>query len=70
MGTIIAHPDSEEQNIAVRAVLKALKVKFEVKNEKKYNEEFVAKVLESKKQAAAGKATRVAKKDLQKFLGL
>jgi hypothetical protein len=70
MGTIIAHPDSEEQNIAITAVLKALKVKFEVTKEKKYHRAFVAKILESKKQAAAGKVTRVAKKELQNFLGL
>ncbi len=70
MSTITAHPTTSEQAKALKAVMKALKIKFDVKKEKEYNPAFVEKLMESRKQAKAGKVTRVEKKDLQKLLGL
>lgn len=70
MSTITAHPTTSEQVEALKAVLNALKIKFEVVIEKEYDPAFVAKVMESRKQAREGKVTRVEKKDLQKLLGL
>jgi hypothetical protein len=70
MSTITAHPTTSEQAEALKAVMKALKIKFEVKREMEYNPAFVEKVMESRRQAKAGKVTRVEKKDLQKLPGL
>lgn len=66
----IIHPTTEQAG-ALKAFIKALKIKFELAtNDNLYNPEFVAKVSKSKKEFEDGNFTRVAKKDLQKFLGL
>lgn len=70
MNTITAHPTTIEQAEALKAVMKALKIKFKVVDEKEYDPEFVNKITESQKQAMEGRVTRVAKKDLKKLLGL
>jgi hypothetical protein len=66
----IAHPTNEEQVNALKAFVKALKIKFEVTTEKAYNADFVEKIEKSKKEFEDGKFTRVEKDDLQQFLGL
>ncbi len=38
---IIAHPENASQVEAIKAVLKALKIKFEVSKDKSYNLDFV-----------------------------
>ncbi len=68
--TFIIHPETKEQENALMAFIKALKIKFEVSKEQPYNPDFVAKVEESSKQAKEGKTTRVKKEDLKEFLGL
>lgn len=70
MSTITAHPSTSEQAEALKAVMKALKIKFEVAREKEYDPAFVAKVIESRKQAKLGRVTRVEKKNLKNLLGL
>jgi adenylate kinase family enzyme len=70
MNTITAHPTTIEQAEALKAVMKVLKIKFKVVDEKEYDPEFVNKITESRKQAKEGRVTRVAKKDLKKLLGL
>jgi len=67
---LIAHPKTAEQVSALKAFMKALKIKFEVSNKEDYDPEFVEKVLESRKQAKEGKVTRVKKDNLKDFLGL
>jgi hypothetical protein len=67
---VIAHPSSAHQADALKAFLKALKIKFEFSDEVTYNPEFVAKILESKEQVKTGKVTRVKKENLKEFLGL
>lgn len=69
--TYIIRPSNSEQANALKAFVKALKLKFEVtKNEDFYNPEFVAKIEKSKQEFKEGKFTRVKKEDLQSFLGL
>lgn len=67
---VIAHPKDQEQTTALKAVLRALKIKFEVPKEKPYDNAFVAKIIDSSKQAKSGKVTRVKKDDFKEFLGL
>jgi hypothetical protein len=66
----IVHPANEEQVNALKAFVKALKIKFEVTTEKAYLPDFVAKIQKSKKEIEEGKFTRVEKDDLKQFLGL
>ena len=68
--TFIIHPETTEQENALKAFIKALKMKFEVTKEKPYDADFVAKIKESKQQVKEGKTTRVEKDDLKDFLGL
>jgi hypothetical protein len=60
---------SGDQARQIRAVLKALKVKFEVSKENSpYDPAMITKIRKSKLQYKNGKYTRVSKKGLQKFL--
>ena len=70
--TFIIHPATSEEAAALKAFVKALKMKFEVSssNETPYDPAFVEKINKSKKEFEAGKYTRVEKQDLQHFLGL
>lgn len=68
--TIIIHPETIEQENALKAFAKALKMKFEVAREKSYDPEFVEKIRQSEKEFEEGNYTRVEKKDLKNFLGL
>lgn len=68
--TFIVHPETIEQENALKAFINALKIKFEVSEEKPYDPDFVTKIKESRQQAKEGKTTRVEKKDLKEFLGL
>lgn len=66
----IVHP-THEQESALKAFIKALKIKFEVaKSDEVYDLDFVAKIKKSKQESKEGKITRVKKEDLQSFLGL
>ncbi len=53
MEAIIIHPKNRKQSATIEAILKALDVSFK-KEEDFYNPEFVAMVLESKKQVEEG----------------
>ena len=66
----IAHPKTIEQINALKAFMKALKIKFEISEDTPYNAEFVAKIRKSEKEFENGEFTRVEKDDLQNFLGL
>jgi hypothetical protein len=68
--TFIIHPETEEQENALKAFIKALKIKFEVSKEKPYDPEFVAKIKESREQYKKGEFISVEKKDIKSFLGL
>ncbi|RAV27422.1 DUF2683 family protein [Sinomicrobium soli] len=68
---ITAYTDDASQIEAIKAFMKALKIKFELTKEKSpYDPAFVEKVLDSKQQAENGQVTRVKKEDLKAFLKL
>ena len=71
MTTFTIHTENKEQVNALKAFMKAFKIKFEVgKEEVPYNSEFVAKIAESEQQYKNGSYTTVKKEDLKEFLGL
>jgi len=55
---IIAHPESPDKFKALRAFMKAMKIKFEVTNDNPYDPQFVDK--------KAGKTTKIDINDLWK----
>ena len=57
--SIIAHPEDASQVEAVKAFMKALKIKFEVSNDQPYNPEFVNKILEAEQEIKQGKGLKV-----------
>jgi len=63
---IIAQPSNDEQVNALKAFLKALKIKFEITSEKPYNPEFVAKIQESREQVKRGEYKIINTEDLWK----
>lgn len=67
---LIVHPQTNEQILALKAFMEALKIKFEIAKAESYNPEFVEKINESRRQAKNGKVTRVKKEALKEFLGL
>jgi hypothetical protein len=68
--TIIIHTETQEQEDALKAFAKALKIKFEVAKESPYNPDFVSKIERSKQDFEEGKFTKVEKKDLKNLLGI
>ncbi len=68
--TFIIRPETTEQENALKAFIKALKMKFEIARDKPYDPDFVAKINDSRQQVKDGKTTRVKKEDLKAFLGL
>ena len=57
METLVAHPQNEAQEKALRAVMEALQVPYEIEPESiesPYNPEFVAAVLQSQEEIKAG----------------
>ncbi len=65
-----AYTEDASQIEAVKAIMKSLKIKFEVSKGIAYNPEFVAKIKQSEKEIQAGKTIRVKKEDFKEFLGL
>ena len=53
MGILIAHPESEEKLAALKAFMKALKIRFE-EERSTYNFEFVEKIIQSNEEFKAG----------------
>lgn len=65
MTTFTIHTENKEQVNALKAFMKALKIKFEVgKEEVPYNSEFVAKITESRNEIKAGKGISMTVKDI------
>jgi len=63
---IIAHPESPDKFKALRAFMKAMKIKFEVTNDNPYDPQFVDKVLKGDEDIKAGKTTKIDINDLWK----
>jgi len=74
MDVYIAQPNTIEQAKALKAFMQALNIHFKVSEfddtQNTYKPEFVAKIMESKKQVENGQVTRVEKENLKAFLGL
>jgi uncharacterized membrane protein (DUF106 family) len=70
MVTITAHTIDTAQIEAIKAMLNAFKIQFEIGTEKPYNPEFLKKIEVSKKQVERGQVKRVKKEDINDFLGL
>ena len=63
---VIIHPETTEQEDALKALAKALNIKFEVATEKSYDLDFVSKIQESRQQASEGKTVKIDLDDLWK----
>ncbi len=61
---IIAHTNDVSQIEAIKAFMKALKIKFEIGKDKPYKPEFVAKILKGDEAIKAGKGRKVTIKEL------
>jgi len=61
---ITAYTDDDSQIEAVKAFMKALKIKFEISKDKPYNPEFVAKIKQGDKDIKAGKGRKVTVEEL------
>ena len=59
---IIAYTEDSSQIEAIKAVMKALKIKFEVSKEKPYNTDFADMVLDAEKEIKNGKGLKVTSK--------
>jgi len=55
----IIHPENSEQEQAIKAFIKALKIKFEVAKGETYNPDFVKKIERSRQDYKNGKGTRM-----------
>jgi hypothetical protein len=64
---ITAFTQDVSQIDAIKAFMKALKIKFEIAD-KPYNPEFVAKIKRSEEQYKKGQFTRVKAEDLTQFI--
>ncbi len=64
--TFIIHTESTEQENALKAFAKALKMRVEVAREKPYDPDFVAKIQESRQQAKEGKTVKLDLDDIWK----
>ena len=64
--TFIIHPETTEQEDALKAFIQALKMKFEVARHKPYDPAFVSKIQESRQQIKEGKAVKVSLDDIWK----
>jgi len=57
--SIIAYPEDSSQVEAIRAFMKALKIKFEVSRDQPYDPEFVNKILEAEQEIKQDKGLKV-----------
>jgi hypothetical protein len=64
----IAHPTTTDEIDALKAVVKALKIKFEIASkEKPYNEEFVNMVMEADAEIKSGKGRKLSSKQFDEL---
>lgn len=61
---ITAYTENASQVEAIKAVMKALKIKYKISKGKPYNPEFVAKIERSKQDYKEGKGTIVTVQEL------
>ncbi|MFV7234426.1 DUF2683 family protein [Flavobacterium sp. ZB4R12] len=61
---ITAYTEDASQIEAIKAIMKALKIKFEISKEKPYNPEFVEKIIQGDIDYKAGKGKKVTMEEL------
>ena len=66
--TITAHTNEPSQIEAVKAFMKALKIKFEISKEQTYDPDFVEKIKRSETDFKNRETKSVAIQDLDKFI--
>jgi len=65
----IVHPTTPEQTNALKAFIKALKIKFETtSNKSSYNPDFIAKIKRSEDDFKNGRFSSVNANDLEKYI--
>ncbi|MDN3579326.1 DUF2683 family protein [Mucilaginibacter flavus] len=66
METLIVLPKDKEQLVALKAIMKALKVDFKTEkvSEQIYRAEFVAKIKKGEQDVKAGKTTKIEPGDI------
>ena len=64
---ITAYTDDSTKIDAIKAVLKAMKVKFEIAKAKPYNTEFVNMVGDAEAEIKKGKSTKITSTDFDKL---
>ena len=62
----VVYPETIEQEDALKALAKALKMKFEVTKEEHYDPDFVVKIQERRRQVKEGKTVKIELDDLWK----
>ena len=62
---ITLHPEDASQVEALKSVMKALKIKFEISNDKPYNPEIVDKINQGRKDIQQGKGKTVSLEELR-----
>lgn len=55
----IVHPTNNEQIKALKAFVKALKIKFEITDSTNYNPDFVAKIEKGRQEYKDGEGTQI-----------
>jgi hypothetical protein len=63
---IIAHPTSDDKFEALKAFMKALKIKFEITKVDVYNPEFISKILQGDEDIKTGRTTKIKLDDIWK----
>lgn len=63
---LIIHPETSEQETALKAFAKALNIKIEVADESPYDPDFMTKIQESRNQVRAGKTVKIDLDDIWK----
>ncbi len=64
---IRAYPADVSQIAAIKAFMKALKIKFEVSKEAPYNDEFVKKILQGDRDFEEGKGRKITIEELNQL---
>jgi hypothetical protein len=63
---IIVHPDSDDKFEALKAFMRAFKIKFEITKESPYDPDFVAKILQGDEDFKKGNFKVIKTEDLWK----
>ncbi|MVN22700.1 DUF2683 family protein [Mucilaginibacter arboris] len=63
METLIVQPENKEQLVALKAFMKAMKIKFQ-KEDKPYSQAFINKMQQAEDDIKAGRTTKIEPTDM------